>query len=84
MGGGDVAVFAERAGQDKCWHPGCFRCKTCNELLVDLIYFFKNDDIFCGRHYADLLRNRCAACDEVLYNFKMKNIKFEKIMVSIK
>ena len=59
------AVFAERAGQDKCWHPGCFRCQTCNELLVDLIYFFKNDDIFCGRHYADLLRNRCAACDEV-------------------
>ena len=60
-----MAVFAERAGQDKCWHPGCFRCQTCNELLVDLIYFFKNDDIFCGRHYADLLRNRCAACDEV-------------------
>ena len=28
-------------------------------------HFFKNDDIFCGRHYADLLRNRCAACDEV-------------------
>ncbi|XP_072038136.1 testin-like [Amphiura filiformis] len=67
MGGGDVAVFAERAGQDKCWHPGCFRCQTCNELLVDLIYFFKNDDIFCGRHYADLLRNRCAACDELIF-----------------
>ncbi|XP_022108482.1 testin-like isoform X1 [Acanthaster planci] len=70
MTGGDVAVFAERAGNDKCWHPGCFRCRTCNELLVDLIYFYKDDDIFCGRHYADLLKPRCAACDELIFSEK--------------
>ncbi|XP_071809956.1 testin-like isoform X1 [Asterias amurensis] len=70
MTGGDVAVFAERAGNDKCWHPGCFRCRTCNELLVDLIYFYKDNDIFCGRHYADLLKPRCAACDELIFSEK--------------
>lgn len=67
MSGGDVAVFAERAGVDKCWHPGCFRCTTCSELLVDLIYFFKGDHIYCGRHYADTLKPRCAACDELIF-----------------
>ena len=38
-----------------------------NELLVDLVYFFKDNDIFCGRHYADFFRPRCRACDEVKY-----------------
>ncbi|XP_070559462.1 testin-like isoform X2 [Ptychodera flava] len=65
--GGDVAVFAERAGPDKCWHPACFRCATCNELLVDLIYFYQDDKVYCGRHYADLHRPRCAACDELIF-----------------
>lgn len=62
---GEVAVFAERAGKDKCWHPKCFVCDTCSELLVDLIYFFKEGKIHCGRHYGELTRVRCAACDEV-------------------
>lgn len=67
MAGGDVAVFAERAGPETCWHPACFRCKTCNELLVDLIYFYKDNEIFCGRHYSDLLKPRCSACDELIF-----------------
>ena len=62
---GDVAVFAARAGSDICWHPQCFVCKTCDELLVDLVYFFKDNEIYCGRHYADFFRPRCQACDEV-------------------
>ena len=28
--GGQVAIFAERAGSDKCWHPDCFVCTICN------------------------------------------------------
>ncbi|XP_033123431.1 testin-like isoform X2 [Anneissia japonica] len=67
MRGGDVAVFAERAGTNKCWHPACFRCHTCSELLVDLIYFWKDENVFCGRHYADQIRPRCAACDELIF-----------------
>ena len=30
---GEVAVFAERAGADKCWHPDCFSCCECGEIL---------------------------------------------------
>lgn len=63
--GGDMAVFASRAGADKCWHPGCFVCHTCGELLVDLIYFFAEGELYCGRHHAEMLKPRCAACDEV-------------------
>lgn len=64
---GDVAIFAEKAGKDKCWHPQCFVCQTCNELLVDLIYFFKDGKIYCGRHYGEITRVRCAACDELIF-----------------
>lgn len=63
---GSVAVFAERAGTQKCWHPSCFRCADCGQLLVDLIYFWDQDSLFCGRHYADRHRPRCNACDELI------------------
>lgn len=60
-----MAVFASRAGADKCWHPACFVCSTCGELLVDLVYFCRDSLLYCGRHHAELLKPRCAACDEV-------------------
>lgn len=63
--GGDIAVFASRAEQSSCWHPQCFQCATCSELLVDLIYFFQEGQIYCGRHHAERLKPRCQACDEV-------------------
>ncbi|XP_050412989.1 testin isoform X2 [Patella vulgata] len=61
-----VAVFAGRM-VGTCWHPGCFTCKSCKELLVDNIYFYKGAEIYCGRHYADLLYPRCFACDEIIF-----------------
>ena len=48
-----------------CWHPGCFSCSTCRQLLVDNIYFCREGRVYCGRHYADQLYPRCTACDEV-------------------
>lgn len=39
--GGDIAIFASRAGPGVCWHPNCFVCSLCEELLVDLIYFYQ-------------------------------------------
>lgn len=60
-----MAVFASRAGHGVCWHPPCFICSVCNELLVDLIYFYQDGKIYCGRHHAECLKPRCAACDEV-------------------
>lgn len=65
INGGDIAVFASRAGHGVCWHPQCFVCSTCDELLVDLIYFYQEGKIYCGRHHAERLKPRCSACDEV-------------------
>uniref|UniRef100_A0AAQ5YIB7 Prickle-like protein 2 n=1 Tax=Amphiprion ocellaris TaxID=80972 RepID=A0AAQ5YIB7_AMPOC len=64
INGGDIAVFASRAGHGVCWHPACFVCSMCNELLVDLIYFYQDGKIYCGRHHAERLKPRCTACDE--------------------
>ena len=62
---GDMAVFAPKAGENLCWHPACFICAQCEELLVDLVYCFKDNTLYCQRHYAEQVRPRCAACDEV-------------------
>lgn len=67
ISGGEMAVFASRAGPGLCWHPACFACSTCSELLVDLIYFYHEGKIHCGRHHAELLKPRCSACDEIIF-----------------
>ena len=66
MGNG-VYVVAEKASEGKAWHPQCFKCAECRELLVDLIYFYspENERVYCGRHHAELSYVRCAGCDEV-------------------
>ncbi|KAJ8002733.1 hypothetical protein DPEC_G00162010 [Dallia pectoralis] len=65
---GEPAVFAERAGYDKLWHPACFVCCTCSELLVDMIYFWKKGRLYCGRHYGDSEKPRCGGCDELIFS----------------
>ena len=35
LDGGDICVVASRAGANRRWHPGCFQCAACKELLVD-------------------------------------------------
>ena len=38
------------------------------EMLADLIYFFVDDSMFCGRHYAEQMKiPRCKACDELIF-----------------
>ncbi|CAL4124481.1 unnamed protein product [Meganyctiphanes norvegica] len=66
LSGGDIVVVAARAGPNVCWHPACFTCNVCKEQLVDLIYFWKDDLLYCGRHHAETLKPRCAACDEII------------------
>lgn len=60
---GSLAVSASKLGL--LYHPACFRCADCKELLVDLAYCVHDDMLFCERHYAEQLKPRCAACDEV-------------------
>lgn len=62
---GDVVVIVEKAN-NASWHPGCFVCSVCNELLVDLVYFYYKNNLYCGRDLATFLGiPRCFACDEV-------------------
>ncbi|XP_055842054.1 protein prickle [Episyrphus balteatus] len=63
---GDIAVFASRLGPNASWHPGCFSCCICRELLVDLIYFHRDGRLYCGRHHAETLKPRCSFCDEII------------------
>lgn len=64
---GDVAIITEKA-KNAAWHPGCFTCSTCNELLVDLVYFYYKNKLYCGRDLATLLGiPRCFACDELIF-----------------
>jgi hypothetical protein len=62
---GQIGVYASRS--NSWYHPACFTCYTCSELLVDLIYFYNitNKQLYCGRHHAELIKPRCTACDEV-------------------
>ncbi|XP_044529467.1 prickle-like protein 4 [Gracilinanus agilis] len=65
---GEPGVFAARAGESSCWHPGCFTCQACSQALLDLIYFYHKGHLYCGRHHAELLRPRCPACDQLIFS----------------
>lgn len=68
MFAGQVAVKAERAGNQAIWHPQCFTCNKCGELLADLVYFFFKGEIYCARDLANVLEiPRCAGCDELIF-----------------
>jgi prickle len=60
---GEVAVFTSA---NTAWHPACFTCTKCDEILIDLIYFSHDGKIFCGRHHAELIKPRCSGCDELI------------------
>ena len=62
---GEQVVYATKLSPEICWHPACFVCVTCEELLVDLTYCQHGRKLYCERHYAELIRPRCPACDEV-------------------
>ncbi|CAH1127461.1 unnamed protein product [Ceutorhynchus assimilis] len=66
LSSGDIGVFASRAGPNTVWHPACFACSVCRELLIDLIYFYKEGRLYCGRHHAETVKPRCSACDEII------------------
>ncbi|CAF1502059.1 unnamed protein product [Adineta steineri] len=65
---GSLCVFAERAGRSGLWHPQCFNCTQCKEFLVNLIYYYKDGQLYCGRHHAELYKPRCTACDEIIFS----------------
>ncbi|XP_067140227.1 four and a half LIM domains protein 1-like [Centruroides vittatus] len=64
---GDIAIITSKFGERVMWHPSCFVCCVCNELLVDLVYCLKDRKLYCERHYAEEIKPRCAACDELIF-----------------
>ena len=44
---GELAVVAPRFSLTDFWHPNCFCCTTCDELLVDLAYCVFDDSLQC-------------------------------------
>ncbi|KAM9074201.1 prickle-like protein 4 isoform 3-T4 [Megaptera novaeangliae] len=65
---GEYGVFAARAGERRCWHRACFACQACGQALINLIYFYHDGRLYCGRHHAELLRPRCPACDQLIFS----------------
>ncbi|XP_057556684.1 prickle-like protein 4 [Hippopotamus amphibius kiboko] len=65
---GEYGVFAARAGEKRCWHRACFACQACGQALINLIYFYHDGHLYCGRHHAELLRPRCPACDQLIFS----------------
>ncbi|XP_053078787.1 prickle-like protein 4 isoform X1 [Acinonyx jubatus] len=65
---GEDGVFAARAGERRYWHRACFACQACGQALINLIYFYHDGSLYCGRHHAELLRPRCPACDQLIFS----------------
>ncbi len=86
---GEIAISAEHADPLARWHPKCFSCDECSELLNDLLYYNYENRIYCQKHYNVLTKPKvfCAACDMVrilskLSNyFQLKYIKFDHLKV---
>ncbi|XGW26879.1 hypothetical protein V3C99_007450 [Haemonchus contortus] len=64
---GDVGIRTDHGPKNDRWHPNCFRCAQCDQLLVDMLYFHYQGKYYCGRHFADLQYPRCAGCDELIF-----------------
>ena len=65
---GDAAIMLDESARSIFFHAHCFICSDCKELLVDLIYFYSNGKLYCGRHHAETIKPRCAACDELIFS----------------
>jgi len=78
---GEMAVAAVKLGEELLWHAACFTCTCCHELLVSLCYCCKDGNVYCERHYAELVRPRCAACDEVLNMYLLTYLLTERSAV---
>ena len=63
---GEIAISAEHVDPSARWHPKCFVCNECECLLVDLLYYNRDKQIYCPEHYFNSKPNLvCAACDKV-------------------
>lgn len=57
----------------KLWHPACFTCSQCHDLLVDLIFCIFENKTYCVKHYGEKCWPRCNACEELIFNARYIN-----------
>ena len=51
---------------------------------MNLMFFHSDGDIFCGRHYAEISKPRCGACDEVrIVWFALRFVLLEDIVLYV-
>ncbi|XP_049866358.1 prickle planar cell polarity protein 3 isoform X4 [Pectinophora gossypiella] len=65
---GSITIQAPRIAEEAFYHPACFTCSECDELLVELAYCCLDGRLYCVRHYAERLKPRCHACDELIFS----------------
>ncbi|KAL7677165.1 hypothetical protein ACOME3_003409 [Neoechinorhynchus agilis] len=66
LGIGKLAAIVNVGNQTAYWHPHCFKCRKCSDLLADLAYCRIGFSLYCVRHFNDNLRSRCYTCDEII------------------
>lgn len=63
---GELAIIAEHVDPNARWHKNCFRCNKCDQKLNDLLYFNKDNKIYCEYDFKVLMTSRtCSACKMV-------------------
>ena len=67
LGGSEAVLSTQHTGPERLWHPGCFVCSHCGQRLVDMLYFYKDGEFFCGRHFGERMFPRCFGCDELIF-----------------
>ncbi|XP_052738681.1 prickle planar cell polarity protein 3-A isoform X2 [Bicyclus anynana] len=65
---GNIAIQAPRISEEAFYHPACFTCSECDELLVELSYCALDGHLYCVRHYGERLKPRCHSCDELIFS----------------
>ncbi|CAB4057989.1 Prickle-like protein 1,Prickle-like protein 2,Protein prickle,Prickle planar cell polarity protein 3-B,Prickle planar cell polarity protein 3-A,Prickle-like protein 1-A,Testin,Protein espinas,Prickle planar cell polarity protein 3,Prickle-like protein 1-B [Lepeophtheirus salmonis] len=66
---GDVVIRAKELPMVNYGIQVASKCSACKELLVDLLYYYDEGKLYCGRDFAVIVSKipRCAACDELIF-----------------
>ena len=57
-----LSAFQDLSYEDKHWHERCFVCTQCKEPLVEKMFGFMGDKLYCDTCYENLFGIKCDAC----------------------
>uniref|UniRef100_A0A915HFT7 LIM zinc-binding domain-containing protein n=1 Tax=Romanomermis culicivorax TaxID=13658 RepID=A0A915HFT7_ROMCU len=44
------------------WHPECFKCAKCQQIIGNKLFFYQNSSIFCEKDWNQLFTAKCVKC----------------------